>query len=87
MRNIAGIPDSQLPFKGYQIPEWEALLKLAEEIHRTKMPNYPYIGWDFALTPKGWVLIEGNWGEMSMPQIEFGKGLYKEFADLLHDDN
>ena len=28
------------------------------------MPEQKYIGWDFALTDKGWVLIEGNWGQL-----------------------
>jgi hypothetical protein len=74
-------PDSQLPFKGYQIPEWEALLKLAEEIHRTKMPNYPYIGWDFALTPKGWVLIEGNWGEF-VSEFADREGIKEKFDSM-----
>ena len=23
----------------------------------------PFIGWDFALTKEGWVLVEGNWSQ------------------------
>ena len=56
-------PDSNITFKGFQIPKWEELISLTEKIHRTEMPNYPYVGWDFALSKKGWVLIEGNWGQ------------------------
>lgn len=74
-------PDSKFPFKGYKIPEWEALLKLAEEIHRTKMPNYPYIGWDFALTPYGWVLIEGNWGEF-VSEFADREGIKEKFDSM-----
>ena len=56
-------PDSGLTFKGWQIPHWNELLEVAEKAHRT-IPHHKYIGWDFALTDKGWVLIEGNWGQM-----------------------
>jgi hypothetical protein len=56
-------PDSGLVFKGWQIPRWKELLETAEQAHRT-IPHHKYIGWDFALTDKGWVLIEGNWGQM-----------------------
>jgi len=55
-------PDSMHLIKGWQVPRWKELLKTAEEVHRT-VPNYPYVGWDFALTKTGWVLIEGNWGQ------------------------
>ena len=27
------------------------------------MSDHIYVGWDFALTDNGWVLIEGNWGQ------------------------
>ena len=56
-------PDSGLTFKGWQIPRWDDLLMVAEKAHRT-IPHHKYIGWDFALTDAGWVLIEGNWGQM-----------------------
>jgi len=56
-------PDSNHKFIGWQIPYWDELLKTVEEIHRT-IPYYPYVGWDLALTDdRGWVLIEGNWGQ------------------------
>jgi len=41
------------------------------------------LAFDLALSKKGWVVVEANWGELSMPQVEFGKGLYKEFKTLL----
>ncbi len=56
-------PDSGLIFKGWQIPRWKELLAVAEKAHKT-IPHHKYIGWDFALTDTGWVLIEGNWGQM-----------------------
>ncbi|MBQ9475746.1 MAG: hypothetical protein IJU69_05790 [Bacteroidales bacterium] len=56
-------PDSGLSFKGWQIPRWQELLQVAEKAHRS-IPSHKYIGWDFALTDDGWMLIEGNWGQM-----------------------
>ena len=74
-------PDSQKPIQGAQIPQWDSLLKLVEHIHRTEMPNYPYIGWDFALTSKGWVLIEGNWGEF-VSEFADREGIKEKFDSL-----
>ena len=56
-------PNSGIVFKGWQIPEWDCLKALVEEVHRTKMSHHRYIGWDFAYTGDDWVLIEGNWGQ------------------------
>ena len=56
-------PESGKVFKGWEVPDWDKLKKLVEEIHRTNMPNHRYIGWDFAYTDNGWELIEGNWGQ------------------------
>ena len=79
-------PDSNKYYRGSQIPEWDELVAIVEKLHLSLPAIHKYIAFDFALSTKGWVLVEANWGEMSMPQIEFGKGLYKEFANLLHAD-
>lgn len=75
-------PDSGIPFKGFQIPEWNKLLALAEEIHK-KMDGHKYIAWDFAYTPKGWVLIEGNWGQF-LYQFALQIGIKKKFEKLMN---
>lgn len=56
-------PDSKLKFKGWQVPRWKELLDAAKKAH-CKIPHQKYIGWDFALTDNGWVLIEANWGQL-----------------------
>lgn len=56
-------PDSGLTFRGWLVPRWSELLEIAEKIFRDCFPTHRYIGFDFALTEKGWVLIEGNWGQ------------------------
>lgn len=76
-------PDSGLTFKGWAIPQWEELLKTGEaclrELHKR---GHKYIGFDFALTDNGWVLIEGNWGQQ-VGQICTHKGIKKEFNELM----
>ena len=56
-------PDSGINYIGWQVPRWKELIEMATEMHMTIMPKHKYIGWDFALTDKGWVIIEGNWGQ------------------------
>lgn len=73
-------PDSKINFKNWQVPKWSDLLALAEKIHRT-LPYYPYIAWDFALTDKGWVLIEGNWGRFTSEFVD-KEGIKEKFNSL-----
>lgn len=76
-------PDSQKKFVDFQIPEWHELLQIAEKAH-SKMKGHKYIAWDFAYTPNGWVLIEGNWGQF-LSQFATGKGLRKRFEKLMNN--
>ena len=71
-------PDSGVRFKGWKIPRWEELKETAIAIHSTVFPNMKYIGWDFALTKDGWVVIEGNWGQF-IHQAVLGYGLRPVF--------
>lgn len=52
-------PDTCLVFKDLQLEKWDELLDLVHNLSN-ELPNVKYIGWDFALTPKGWVIVEGN---------------------------
>lgn len=76
-------PDSGKPYKGEQIPEWDALKAFVAEVHNAMPKEHKYIAYDMALSTRGWVVIEANWGEISMPQVELGRGLKKEFKELL----
>lgn len=76
-------PDSHKPYKGEQIPDWDILIDFTRRLHETMPEQHKYIAFDLALSTKGWVVVEANWGELSMPQVEFGRGLYKEFKTLL----
>ena len=59
-------PDSNVKFKGFQIPCWDKVIKAIEEAGLL-LPQMRHIGWDVAVTDKGEVeLIEGN----SMPNFD-----------------
>lgn len=60
-------PDSGKTILGYQVPQWNELKKMAVEVAGA-LPELKYCGWDFALTEKGWVMVEAN-----------GKGLFIGF--------
>ena len=45
-------------FKGYQIPLWDDLLKMVEEM-QLSFPLH-YVGWDIAIRENDCVLIEAN---------------------------
>lgn len=75
-------PDSHIVYKGWQVPQWEDLLSLTKEIH-SLFPKHKYIGWDFAHTDNGWVLIEGNWGEFIAQQSTMERGYKQEFLEYI----
>ena len=79
---ISVLPDSGIRLKGFQIPRWDELVSLVDELME-QMPEFGYIGWDLVLTPKGWCVMEGNyWGGFLFQMIS-GKGCRKEFEDLI----
>lgn len=53
-------PDTGSAFEGTYIPKWDELNRIIEEVVRI-YPKQILVGWDFALSVKGWVMVEGNW--------------------------
>ena len=53
-------PDTDINFKGFQIPRWQDLKQLCLEISDV-IPSVRYVGWDMALSENGWVIVEGNY--------------------------
>lgn len=76
-------PDSKKIFKGFRIPQWTELLDVAREAHLALPENQVYVAFDFALSEKGWVLVEGNWGDWVLQQTSLERGFRKEFTSLL----
>ena len=59
-------PDSNLKFKGFQVPCWDKLVKAIEE-SGSLIPGIRHVGWDIAITKDGNIeFIEGN----SMPNFD-----------------
>lgn len=52
-------PDTGKQILGFHIPEWDALRAMTIEASFLA-PEQLVIGWDTALSKKGWVIIEGN---------------------------
>lgn len=75
-------PDSGIPIKGFQIPRWKELLALVNALMEA-IPEYGYIGWDLALTPKGWCVMEGNYSGDFIFQIINGRGYRRDFEELI----
>lgn len=73
-------PDSGIQFMGWQVPEWESFVEFIRTVHST-VPDYPYIGWDCALSENGWVLIEGNWGQFDSETAD-REGIKRKFDSL-----
>jgi hypothetical protein len=76
-------PDSGITFMGWQVPLWQELIKLSEKIHKSLPWHHKYVAFDFALTSKGWVLVEGNWGQVVCQQMSLNTGLRKGYEKLM----
>ena len=78
-------PDNGREYANWKVPEWDKLLKLSEEVHKSLPEYHKYVGFDFALSKDhGWVLVEGNWGDFIAQQSTLGFGMKKEFLDHLY---
>ncbi len=76
-------PVSGIRLKGFQVPKWDELIQMVTEMALKNKPTINYVGWDMTLTPKGWVVVEGNFYGMSLWQICYGRGMEKEFGDII----
>lgn len=75
-------PDSDVAFIGHQLPDWDELIAMAKDIS-SQVPRVSYIGWDFAHTDNGWIVVEGNGGSQLIgPQIVFQEGMKKRFLEI-----
>ena len=78
-------PDSKLNFKGWQIPQYGNLKKIIAELIHLMPFDFKYVGFDFALTPEGWVLVEGNSHGQFVGQIAEQKGVRKKVLQYLEN--
>lgn len=54
-------PNSGKQIIGTQIPKWKELNEMIEKLRPQNSPVH-LVGWDLALSQKGWCIVEGNWG-------------------------
>lgn len=76
-------PDTQVTIKGFVIPHWQELVLKAKEVALKLDKTINYVGWDFVLTPKGWVIMEGNFYGDTMWQMCYDKGMKEDFENLI----
>lgn len=75
-------PNSGKTFVGFAIPKWQELLSLAKEVAQV-IPEVNYVGWDFALTDNGWVMVEGNdIAQLIGYQQATHRGIKPEFLEI-----
>ena len=74
-------PDTQVPLSGYQVPCWDNLCKMLKEMAML-CPDCHTIGWDMALSEKGWVVVEGNYGPEILFQYVAREGIYEDFLRI-----
>jgi hypothetical protein len=76
-------PETGVPILGFVIPEWQNALALAKELSGV-LPECRFIGWDFAYTDDGWVMVEGNSkAQFICFQIAPQKGYKKTLESML----
>ncbi len=82
-------PLSGEPIKGFQVPYWNEVIKLVNEIYN-KIPGINYIGWDIAITDNGPIVIEGNasWPSHRIWQVPYlgeKRGKKREFEEKIYE--
>lgn len=82
-KSIQYHPDTNCRIKGFQIPKWDELIELAKEVASKMDSTINYVGWDFVLTPNGWVIMEGNFYGDVMWQMCYGKGMKEDLENLI----
>ena len=87
---LAVHPITGVVFRGYVVPRWDELMQLTIRLAKSLPPSINYIGWDMALTPKGWCIMEANFTGDFMWQLFQERGFLKEWEELtgitLQDD-
>ena len=79
-------PDSGARFKGYQLPDWQEMIRICKEACvLAGKEGCHYTGWDMAHSEEhGWVIIEGNGGGQFIgTQTTSGKGIRSTMDALM----
>jgi hypothetical protein len=68
-------PDGAVPITGFVLPDWQGVLEVGLRAAAT-LPAIRTQSWDIALTDRGPVLLEVNYGgDLNLVQLAWGKGM------------
>ena len=73
-------PDTGIQIIGAKIPSWKELNELLEYVVRV-LPEQKQVGWDFALSKNGWVLVEAN-SHPAIQRFDLAHGLRQQIVDV-----
>jgi hypothetical protein len=80
-------PDTGVKIVGFRVPRWNEAVAMANKLCQV-VPKVRYVGWDLALTDKGWVVIEGNEnGMFEGIQLPLQKGFRPRLEKILSEMN
>lgn len=82
-RKLKKHPDSDITFKGFQIPDWDKLLDTVKELAK-EISEMHCVGWDLAHTDNGWVLVEGNARPQCVTIQSFTKKGYRNIYNKMY---
>lgn len=78
-------PDTGVIIKGFQIPRWDELVELTNTLAKDiATEGITYVGWDFALTPDGWSVVEGNFDGEFLGQLVCEAGHADELSEIIN---
>ena len=81
-------PDTNVKIVGFKVPRFDEAVQLVKQLAQV-LPKVRYVGWDIALRPDGWVMIEGNdkgqFGFQYPKQEGFAEELNKLKSELLRE--
>ena len=76
-------PDTGVVFPGFRIPKWEEAVRFAKTLANVIESGVRFVGWDCALTEKGWIMLEGNLYSQFVDQYATKVGIRKELDELV----
>lgn len=74
-------PNTGVLLEGTHIPRWQELNQLIDKVVRV-VPEQKQVGWDFALSVGGWVLVEANTGP-AIQSFDIEHGLREMIASTI----
>jgi len=75
-------PNTVKQIIGFVIPKWKEACELGKQLSEI-VPTTRYIGWDLALTDRGWDVVEGNEMAQFLAQLVTKKGIRSKLDNIV----